>query len=188
MKKGLLIIAAVLMLASVVQAADNGTTSNCMSLKNQSWPCTFTPLKLATVKVTLDVGYYVRFCGQNSAIKLTQTSLDTMTYSGCTKSGGMSIESNFNCRLSLGAVTKLTGQGVPSWTGSATATIGPDITNQNATMDVTGPTAATPVFICVTIPGVTLATATPHCDVQIATIDVKVVPTDAFGWTAPTCP
>jgi hypothetical protein len=181
MKKGLLIIAAVLMLASVAQSGQ---------LKNTCWPCTFTPIKLTSLKVTMDIGYFVRWNNQNGVIKLTQQSDNVTQYKGC---ASYKVESNFNAQLSFAnpAVTPFTDvvdvwQSGPGGT-SGSATMGPDQATQGSTMTLAGPTpkGGTPVWVCVTLTNVLLANATPQNNVQVATVTINVVPTAAQSWPTP---
>jgi len=74
MKKALFAVVALALLASAAQAGE---------IKTHSWPCTLVPQEVTTVKVTMDVGYWVQVVQQDRVIKLSQTGIHN--YSGSQK-------------------------------------------------------------------------------------------------------
>jgi hypothetical protein len=152
MKKGLLIVAAVLMLAGAVQAGE---------IKLHVWPCAFIAQDFMSIPVTMDIGYWIRVKSQTKyVIKMAQ--VDTHTYDGCVT---IPVECNFNATLSA-SITKFTATGDVSGTFSVTinpANITPGTTN---------------VQVCAHLINANLAAiAGGTKDVQVATVFIKVVPT-----------
>jgi hypothetical protein len=88
LKKGLFIVAAVAMLAMSAQAGE---------IKLHVWPCTFTPMPICTINVTMDVGYWIQVKSQTKVIKLTQSSTDIHAYDGCYT---FEVANNFSAVLS----------------------------------------------------------------------------------------
>jgi len=87
MKKALFAVAAVALLAASVQAGE---------IKTHTWPCTFTPIQIATIPVKMDVGYWVAIENQGDlVINMAQESIHV--YSGCTN---ISVKCNVAVTLS----------------------------------------------------------------------------------------
>jgi hypothetical protein len=152
MKKGLLIVAAMLMLAGAAQAGE---------IKLHVWPCAFIAQDFMSIPVTMDIGYWIRVKNQqNYKIKMTQ--IDIHTYDGCVT---IPVECNFNATLSasIQAYTVVGNAG-----GSFSCTINP----ANVTPGTTN------VQVCAHLNGANLG-AFPggSKDVQVATVYIKVVPT-----------
>jgi len=152
MKKGLLIVAAVLMLAGAAQAGE---------IKLHTWPCQLITQDLMTIPVTMDIGFWIRVKSQTKyVIKMSQT--DIHTYSGCVT---IPVECNFNATLSC-SIAKYTVNGDVSGTFTCSVT----------------PSAITPgttnVSVCASLTNANLLTMTGGAnDVQVATVTLKVVPT-----------
>jgi hypothetical protein len=152
MKKGLLIVAAMLMLAGAAQAGE---------IKLHVWPCAFIAQDFMSIPVTMDIGYWIRVKNQqNYKIKMAQ--IDIHTYDGCVT---IPVECNFNATLSasIQAYTVVGNAG-----GSFSCTINP----ANVTPGTTN------VQVCAHLTNANLG-AFPggSKDVQVATVYIKVVPT-----------
>jgi hypothetical protein len=155
MKKGLLIVAAVLMLAGAAQAGE---------IKLHVWPCAYIAQDLMTIPVTMDVGYWIRVKSQTKyVIKMSQ--IDIHTYEGCTT---IPVEANFNATLSC-SIAKVTTTGdVTSAGGWFTCSVTP----ANITPGTTN------VSVCAKLYNANLAAIVGGTkDVQVATVTIKVVPT-----------
>ena len=87
MKKALFAVAVVALLAVSAQAGE---------IKVHCWPCTPVAQELATVQVTMDVGYWVKIHNQGDKIKLTQSSIHK--YSG---SRAYKVSTNSDITLSV---------------------------------------------------------------------------------------
>lgn len=152
MKKGLLIVAAMLMLAGAAQAGE---------IKLHVWPCAFIAQDFMSIPVTMDIGYWIRVKNQqNYKIKMAQ--IDIHTYDGCVT---IPVETNFNATLSasIQAYTVVGNAG-----GNFSVTINP----ANITPGTTN------VQVCAHLTNANLG-AFPggSKDVQVATVYIKVVPT-----------
>jgi hypothetical protein len=175
MKKGLLVVAAVLMLASVAQSGE---------IKNTTWPCTFTAIKLFSFPVKMDIGYYVRVKNQqNISIKLDQSADSMTTYTGCTT---FSIEANFNA-IFTATVAKYADAGKDVWGSdtSASVTLGDPAGTQGSSFTVAGPTptGGTPVKVCVTLTKVYLGQVAGNTkNVHVADVTINVKPDVSYSW------
>jgi hypothetical protein len=150
LKRSLLAVAVVAMLAGSVQAGE---------IKTHEWPCQFVSLEIASIPVVMDIGYYVRIKDQDKLrIKLVQDETDIHKFKGCVD---MVVETNFNLTLSCsisktGAIAGDYSCSVdPSSVsaGSATVKVCAELKNAN----LTGQPAGTK-------------------DVQVATVKIKVKP------------
>lgn len=152
MKKGLLIVAAVLMLAGAAQAGE---------IKLHVWPCAYIAQDLMTIPVTMDIGYWIRVKSQTKyVIKMSQ--VDIHTYDGCVT---IPVECNFNATLSA-SIAKYTVNGDVSGTFSCS------ITPSTITSGTTN------VSVCAHLVNANLAAiAGGTKDVQVAIVTIKVVPT-----------
>jgi hypothetical protein len=152
MKKGLLIVAAMLMLAGAAQAGE---------IKLHVWPCAFIAQDFMSIPVTMDIGYWIRVKNQqNYKIKMAQ--IDIHTYDGCVT---IPVECNFNATLSA-SISAYTVNGNAG--GFFSCTINP----ANVTPGTTN------VQVCAHLVNANLG-AFPggSKDVQVATVYIKVVPT-----------
>jgi len=161
MKKGLLIVAAVAMLATMAQAG---------FVKFEQWPCQFIAQDLTSIPVKMVVGYYIKVVDQSKIITLTQTTAGQTNYSGCAQ---IKILANFNGTLTASVVQvdpkvvdgtyAVTLNGVAGGTGIAIA-----------------PTGSTqfPVDVCVTLSNAALNMAPASTTtIQVASVKLKIVPT-----------
>jgi hypothetical protein len=151
MKKGLLIVAAMLMLAGAAQAGE---------IKLHVWPCAFIAQDFMSIPVTMDIGYWIRVKNQqNYKIKMAQ--IDIHTYEGCVT---VPVECNFNAVLST-SIAKVTTNGDASGNFSSSVTpsaIAPGTTN---------------VQVCAKLTNANLGNLVGGAkDVQVATVTLKVVP------------
>lgn len=80
-------------MATLVAAALT-TAASARSLEVRYWPVTFTPEKLLTIPVVMDVGLWMDIRIQGDAIKLHQ--VDARRFEGCID---VRVRSNFNARL-----------------------------------------------------------------------------------------
>jgi hypothetical protein len=153
MKKGLLIVAAVLMLAGVAGAGE---------IKLHVWPCAFIPQELMTIPVYMDIGFWIRVKDQTKyKIKLSQ--IDIHTYDGCVT---IPVETNFNATLSS-SIAKFTTDGKD---------IGGFLSSSVTPSSITPGT--TQVTVCAHISGANIGNfAGGTKDLQVATVTIKVVPT-----------
>ncbi len=152
MKKGLLIVAAVLMLAGAAQAGE---------IKLHVWPCQFIAQDLMTIPVTMDIGFWIRVQNQ-TRYKIKMSQIDIHTYDGCVT---IPVECNFNATLST-SIAKVTTNGDVSGGFSSS------VTPSNITPGTTN------VSVCAHLVGANLVNMTGGAkDVQVATVTLKVVPT-----------
>lgn len=91
MKKELFAVAVLVLMAGVGQAGE---------IKYHEWPTTLVPQEIATIPVTMDVGYWIRIKDQGDlVIKMTQQTIHT--YFGCVNAV---VETNtclaFSCSIS----------------------------------------------------------------------------------------
>jgi len=155
MKKGLLIVAAVLMLAGAAQAGE---------IKLHVWPCAWISQDLMTIPVYIDIGYWIRVKSQtNYKIKLNQ--LDIHTYDGCVT---IPVECNFNAVLST-SIAKVTTN------GDITAGGGVGLSS-SVTPSVIAP-GTTNVLVCAHITNANIGQFPGGSkDVQVAVVTLKVTP------------
>lgn len=97
MKKALFAVAVMAVLAVSAQAGE---------IKVHTWPCTPVAQELATVKVIMDVGYWVKISNQGDKIKLTQSAIHT--YSG---SQTYKVSTNSDITLSVSVASNGTVPG-----------------------------------------------------------------------------
>jgi len=164
MKKGLLIVAAVLMLAGAVQAGE---------LKVHNWPCTFVAKQFMTIPVTMDVGYYILVKSQSKyTIHMDQLAPDKVDYAGCVT---IPVMCNFPATLTL-QIAKFTANGdAVAGGGSLKAYFSndPTITSFNITAIGT-----TQVQICASLTNAQIGNLTGgQNNVHVADVTVFVVPT-----------
>jgi hypothetical protein len=157
MKKGLLIVAAVLMLAGAVNAGE---------IKTHQWPCQFVAQTLMTITVKMDIGYWIRVKNQPGiSIKLSQASGSYHSYDGCVE---FDVESNFNATLTASIAE------VPAFDAG-------DFKVDFGTADVTSLDilpGKTKVKVCAHLTNANLSIAQAGAkDVQVAIVTIKVVPT-----------
>jgi hypothetical protein len=100
----LLVIASVVLLATVAQAGE---------IKTHQWPTRFVPLEVATYPVVMDVGFWMEIVNQFDVIKLTQVTIHK--YEGCID---VKVKTNFPLLLSC----YITPTGAVSGTYTATLT------------------------------------------------------------------
>jgi hypothetical protein len=163
MKKGLLIVAAVLMLVGVAQSGQ---------IKLEKWPCTFTPQTLFTIPVKMNVGYYVRVKNQNFSIDLTQSSDSYIKYTGCKT---FDVEANFNCKLAA-SIAWFTDDPKGKVNGSESTK---SVTLENN--EITCAPCTQNVKVCVTLDKLYLGgVAGGSNGVHVADVTITVVPTMAF--------
>jgi len=151
MKKGLLIVAAVLMLAGSLQAGD---------IKLHQWPCQFVAQQLMTIPVIMDIGYWIRVKDQSKKIKLVQSTGSYYNYDGCIT---IKVDCNFNVTLS-----------------ATIAEFGTDVGNFTCDITPTQllPGVGQNVVVCAHLTGADLSIATGGTTgVQVAVVTIKVVPT-----------
>jgi hypothetical protein len=152
MKKGLLIVAAVAMLAGIAQAGE---------IKLHDWPTAFVAQELMTIPVKMDVGYWIRVKSQTKySIKLVQVG-SSASYNGCVD---IPVECNFTAALStvIAAVTT-NGDVSGKWSSDVTPT----------TISKPGQT----ISVCAHLTEANLINLTGGADaVQVATVTLKVVP------------
>jgi len=161
MKKGLLIVAAVLMLAGSLQAGE---------IKLHQWPCAFVAQTFMTIPVKMDIGYWIRVKNQqNISIKLTQTSGTIHTYSGCTT---IAVESNFNATLTMSIAAVGT---------TSPGDLNCDFGTTNPTKTATVTPGTTNLQVCAYLTNANLAIGTGGSkNVQVGLITIMVAPTDQY--------
>ena len=150
LKKSLLVIAAVAMIASTVQAGE---------IKIHDWPkevvITYEKQEICQITVTMDIGYWIHVKNQNDKLKLEQ--VDIHTYENCMD---LKIESNFNADLFC-KVNKIMD-------GTWSCTLSPD---QVLAGDST-------VALCVKVKNADLGAYPGGAkNVQVATVSILVIPT-----------
>ena len=148
MKRILLTIAAVALLATMSQAGE---------IKIHEWPCEFIFQEVATIPVVMDVGFWIKIKDQDKLkIKLHQKSIHE--YEGCTD---MKVECNLN--ISLSCSISATGA-VP---GSYSCSLNPtDIDSPGGT-----------VTVCAKLKTADLSkTPGGSKNVHVATVTIKVKP------------
>lgn len=147
MKKQLFAVAAVVLMAVVAQAGE---------IKIHDWPCALVPQEVATVRVTMDVGYWVQVVQQDRVIKLSQ--VDIHTYQG-----QQTYDIRTNTCLTLSCSISPTGQ-VP---GTYGCSIDPAQINAGTT----------PVVVRATLTNANLANVPGGSrDVHVANLTIRVVP------------
>lgn len=161
MKKALFAVAVVALLAVVAQAGE---------IKYHDWPTQKVAQELATIPVTIDIGYWVRIREQDKlGIKLTQVSIND--YRGCTN---VNIETNTQIRVTAsiahggpGAIS-VQGPGTGLSVGFGEGMAG------NVTLDRPGGTAQ----VCVRLTNPDLSKVPGGTKNQrVATVTLRVVPT-----------
>jgi hypothetical protein len=95
MKKALFAIAVLAVVAGAAQAGE---------IKSHAWPVTYVAQELATFKVLMDIGYWVKITDQGKTIKISQTAINE--YTGCNDT----IEIKTNTALDLSVSIKSTGK------------------------------------------------------------------------------
>jgi hypothetical protein len=150
MKKALLAMAVVAMLAVGVQAGE---------IKLHEWPCSFISVEITSIPVVMDVGYWVKIKDQDKLkIKLIQDETDIHKFKGCCD---MVVENNFN--LVFSCSISATGA-VP---GDYSCSVDP------ANLPAGGGT----VKVCATLVKADLSKTPGNSkDVQVATVKIKVKP------------
>ena len=116
LKRSALLIATVAILTATASAGE---------LKIHKWPTEFVPQEVCTIKVIMDIGYWIEVVNQNDCLKLQQE--DIYDYAGCLD---LEVRCNFYCHLSCsirptGAVEGtyscyLTGEDIDPPGGTAT--------------------------------------------------------------------
>jgi hypothetical protein len=156
MKKGLLIVATVLMLAGAAQSGE---------IKLHDWPCAFVAQDLMTIPVLMDVGYWIRVKSQSKyVIHLTQ--IDYHTYDGCVT---IPVETNFLAKLSC-SIAKVTTNG--DITAGGGVGLSCSITSTNPL-----PAPGGDVTVCAHITNANLTQLPGGGDnIQVATVTLKVTP------------
>jgi hypothetical protein len=162
LKKGLLIVAAVAMLAMTAQAG---------FVKFEQWPCQFVAQDLTSIPVKMVIGYFIKVVDQGKTITLTQTTAGQTNYFGCTK---IKVQANFNGQLTA-SVVQLDPKVVD---GSYSVTIGGQPGSTGIAVTPTGSGDSGDIEVCVTLTdaklNMTQATSTA---IQVASVKIKVVPT-----------
>jgi len=128
MKKGLLIVAGVLMLAGALQAGE---------IKLHDWPCALIPQNFMTMDVQMEVGYWIQVVDQSKQV-IVLTQQDVHTYYGCKD---ITVKCNFNATLAATISAAINGIGGLSCTisptqialGSNTVTVCAKLTNADLT-------------------------------------------------------
>jgi hypothetical protein len=152
MKKGLLIVAGVLMLAGALQAGE---------IKLHDWPCALVPQNFMTMDVKMEVGYWIRVQNQSGqVIVLSQT--DIHTYDGCKT---IAVQCNFNATLAA-SITAVPVNG--GNVGTFTVTITPT--------QISMPGGNVTVCAHLTNADLTKIAANSG-QVKVATVQITVVPT-----------
>ena len=147
LKKSLLVVAAVAMLAGSAQAG---------AIKFHDWPCTFTPQEVVTIPVVMDIGYWIKVKNQDAKIKLNQVNINL--YEGCTD-----IEILTNVDIALSCSVKPNGAVPGDWSCSVSP----------SEVDASGGT----VSLCAKVEKPDLSgTPGGKNNVQVATVSLKVVP------------
>ncbi len=147
LKKSLMVVALVAMLAGMTQAGE---------LKLHSWPTKYVPQDLTVIPVKMDVGYWVRIKDQDKLeIKMAQSSIHT--YEGCKS---FNVECNFNIALSTGiSATGAVGGNYSSWITPTTLNAG-------------GGT----VEVCAKLTDANLNNTTGGSTAHVANVTVRVAP------------
>jgi hypothetical protein len=153
MKKALFAVAAVAVLAVAAQAGE---------IKYHEWPTTLVPQEIATIPVTMDVGYWVKIKDQGDLkIKLGQQSIHT--YYGCTN---MVVETN-TCLTFSSSISKVTKDGSVVVPGDYSSSLSP------ANIDAPGGT----ISVCAKLENADLSkVAGGTKNVHVANVTIKVVP------------
>lgn len=153
MKKALFAVAAVAVLAVAAQAGE---------IKYHEWPTTLVAQEIATIPVTMDVGYWVKIKDQGDLkIKLGQQSIHT--YYGCTN---MVVETN-TCLTFSSSISKVTKDGSVVVPGDYSSSLSP------ANIDAPGGT----ISVCAKLENADLSkVAGGTKNVHVANVTIKVVP------------
>jgi hypothetical protein len=166
MKKGLLIVAAVLMLAGSLQAGE---------IKLHQWPCAFVAQQFMTIPVKMDIGYWIRVKGQDGiSIKLSQKSGTIHDYSGCTN---ITVESNFNATLTMSIAQA--GSAIPA--GQSVGNLSCDFGTTNPTQTATVTPGSTVLQVCAYLSNANLSiSAGGTKGVQVGLITIMVAPSAQY--------
>jgi len=153
MKKTMVAVVAALALAMSVQAGE---------IKYHEWPMAPIPQEIATIPVTMDVGYWVRIKDQDKLkINLSQDSIHT--YSGCTS---MVVETNSSLTFSV-SISKVSKDGNVVVPGDYSASVSP------ANIDSPGGTLS----VCAKLQNADLSKVPGGSKgVHVANVTVRVVP------------
>jgi len=155
LKKGLFIVAAVAMLAMSAQAGE---------IKFHVWPCTYTAMPVCTLKVTMDVGYWISFKSQSKVIKLTQSATDIHQYDGC-------YAYTFACNFPVILSASIAKYPLPGG-GTLGGTFSVDLSQA---MWPAG--TANVVNVCAHVSGLDLSAISGGTkDIQVGTVTISVVP------------
>ena len=163
LKKSLLVVAAVAMLACAAQAGE---------IKLHVWPCKYVPQDFMTIPVKMTVGYWIQVNPQNQVINLTQSATDVHKYAGCVT---FTVKANFHATLSLSIAPVLVGSPAAA-IGSFTADFGGTIDTVGiATQDIIMGTNS--VTVCARLTNANLGLVTGGTqNIQVATVSIQVVP------------
>jgi hypothetical protein len=146
LKRSLLVIAAVVMIASSVQAGE---------IKIHDWPnvVIYEPQEIFQIKVIMDIGYWIHVTNQRDKVKLEQ--IDIHTYEGCLD---LKIKSNFNADLSCKVNNDMGGWWSCSLTPSSVLA------------------GSSTVALCVKVKNADLGAYSVGNNQQVATVSILVVP------------
>lgn len=150
LKRGLIAVVAVAVLATVAQAG---------YVKTHEWPTTYVPQELTTIPVWIDVGYYVEVKDQTkNKIKLYQKTGAPRDYVGDTT---ITIKNNFKLTLAASVSPK-------AGTIGGTFTVALDKSDLDPGVNA----------VKVTVNGTNLAieNATANQEAEVATVKITVVP------------
>lgn len=151
LKKSLFVAVAVAMLAGAAQAGQ---------FKTHTWPTQFIAQEIATIRVIMDVGYWITVKDQaNRTIKMQQ--VDVTRYSGCRD---FSVENNFPLTLTA----SISSTGVVG--GRYSTDFGPGV----GSVDLDPGTNT--VQICAYLRDADMRNQTPASNVHVANVKIWVVP------------
>jgi hypothetical protein len=144
-------------LFSVVVSSVLALSAQAGEIKIHEWPTQYIPQEVATITVTMDVGFYVQIMDQDKLrIKLQQKAI--REYEGCTE---MTVRTNFDMTLSC------TIAGTGAVPGDYSCSISP------ADVDSPGGT----VTVCAKLKNADLISVPGGAsNVHVATVTIKVVP------------
>ena len=149
LKKSLLVIAAVALIASVAQAG---------AIKVHEWPSTtvttYDKIEICTIDVIMDVGYWIHIKNQNWKLEVIQVT--PLQYEGCLD---LQVECNFDIKLYCSIVGIIPG----TWSCWF---------DNNGEVDAPCGTIA----LCAKVTNVNLGAYSPADNVPAATITVKAKP------------
>ena len=129
--------------------------------KTHSWPSQFIKQEIATLKVTMDVGYWITIKKQGDVIKMQQ--VDTTKFSGCRN---FTVENNFAATLtsSIAPVSPVVVG------GKYKTDFGPG--NNSVNIDPGSNT----VQICAYLENADMKNQTPKNNVHVANVKIYVIP------------